>query len=155
MSLIAGRKPGLAYAIIWLLLAGLLLFLSRDNVATLSGWDPDDQLRLVQLRDFLGGQSWWDSSQYRLNAPDGAPMHWSRLIELPLAAIILALRPLLGTYGAEMAAGIIVPFGLLCPHCGNSRQYRGADSRAYCRRQRADDGDGCTCLVDAIAPDAD
>ncbi|MFN5824838.1 MAG: hypothetical protein ACK44T_12530, partial [Sphingomonadales bacterium] len=111
MSLIAGRKPGLAYAIIWLLLAGLLLFLSRDNVATLSGWDPDDQLRLVQLRDFLGGQSWWDSSQYRLNAPDGAPMHWSRLIELPLAAIILALRPLLGTYGAEMAAGIIVPLG--------------------------------------------
>jgi hypothetical protein len=111
MSLIAGRKPGLAYAIIWLLLAGLLLFLSRDNVATLSGWDPDDQLRLVQLRDFLGGQSWWDSSQYRLNAPDGGPMHWSRLIELPLAAIILALRPLLGTYGAEMAAGIIVPLG--------------------------------------------
>jgi hypothetical protein len=111
MSLIAGRKPGLAYAIIWLLLAGLLLFLSRDNVATLSGWDPDDQLRLVQLRDFLGGQSWWDSSQYRLNAPDGGPMHWSRLIELPLAAIVLAFRPLLGTYGAEMAAGIIVPLG--------------------------------------------
>lgn len=111
MSLFAGRKPGLAYAIIWLLLAGLLLYLSRDNVATLSGWDPDDQLRLVQLRDFLAGQSWWDSTQYRLNAPDGGPMHWSRLIELPLAAIILALRPLLGVHGAEMAAGIIVPLG--------------------------------------------
>ena len=46
-------------------------------------------------------------------------------------------------------------FGLLCPHCGSSRQYRGADSRACCRRQRADDGDGCACLVHAIAPDAD
>lgn len=108
---LTGRRLAFGYALIWLLLAGLLLFLSRDNVATLSGWDPDDQLRLVQLRDFLAGQSWLDSTQYRLNTPDGGPMHWSRLIELPLAAIVLALRPLIGQYGAEMAAGIIVPLG--------------------------------------------
>jgi hypothetical protein len=36
-------------------------------------------------------------------------MHWSRLIELPLAAIIYTLRPLVGQPVAEMIAGSIVP----------------------------------------------
>ncbi len=97
--------------LIWLALAMLLVWLSRDAILTRSGWDPDDQLRLVQLRDFLGGQSWFDTSQHRLNAPDGAPMHWSRLIELPLAGLILLFRPLLGQAGAEMVAGTLVPLG--------------------------------------------
>lgn len=98
--------------LLWLLASALLVWFSWDTVLTRAGWDPDDQLRLVQLRDFLGGQSWFDTTQYRLNPPDGAPMHWSRLVELPLAAIVLLLTPLLGSAGAEMAAGIAVP--LLC-----------------------------------------
>ena len=93
----------------WLLASVLLVWLSRDTVSTRAGWDPDDQLRLVQLRDFLGGQSWFDTTQYRMNAPDGAPMHWSRLIELPLALVVMAATPVLGSERAEMAAGIIVP----------------------------------------------
>ncbi len=76
---------------------------------TRAGWDPDDQLRLVQLRDFLNGQSWFDTSQYRLNPPAGGPMHWSRLVELPLALLIIALTPFFGQAGAEMIAGSFVP----------------------------------------------
>lgn len=74
-----------------------------------SGWDPDDQLRMVQLRDFLNGQSWFDTTQYRMNGDEGAPMHWSRLVELPLALIILLLSPVIGQAAAEMAAGTAVP----------------------------------------------
>ena len=97
--------------IVWSLLAIFLVYLSWDRLVTLRGWDPDDQLRLVQLRDFLAGQGWFDNSQHRLNAPYGAPMHWSRLIELPLAGLILILRPLFGQNGAEILAGAIVPLG--------------------------------------------
>jgi hypothetical protein len=99
--------------LIGLVMAMFLVWLCRDALLTRSGWDPDDQLRLVQLRDFLGGQSWFDTTQYRLNAPDGGPMHWSRLIELPLALIVLLLKPLLGQAAAETAAGAIVPLGCL------------------------------------------
>ncbi len=99
--------------LIWLGLSLLLIWLSWGRLVTLEGWDPDDQLRLVQLRDFLNGQSWFDSTQYRMNMPDGAPMHWSRLIELPLAAVVLLVKPLFGQHVAEMAAGIIVPLGCL------------------------------------------
>lgn len=98
--------------LLWLGLALLLVWLSRDAISLRSGWDPDDQLRMVQLRDFLAGQSWFDTTQYRLNAPEGGPMHWSRLIELPLAAMVLLFTPLFGQAGAEMVAGTAIP--LLC-----------------------------------------
>lgn len=98
--------------LIWAGLALLLIWLNRDTILTRSGWDPDDQLRLVQLRDFLGGQSWFDTTQYRLYAPEGGPMHWSRLIEIPLALIVMLATPLFGPAVAEMIAGTLIP--LLC-----------------------------------------
>ena len=94
---------------IWVLLSIYLVIGSWPIIRSGSGWDPDDELRLVQLRDFLNGQSWFDNRQYRLNPPDGAPMHWSRLIELPLAAITLLLTPMLGQTVAEIAASTAVP----------------------------------------------
>jgi hypothetical protein len=98
---------------LWLLVSVALIWLGWTEITTLSGWDPDDQLRLTQLRDFLNGQSWFDTTQYRMNPPDGAPMHWSRLIELPLAMLVLILRPFFGQAGAEMIAGTAVPLLLL------------------------------------------
>ncbi len=95
--------------ILWLIISAILIFSTRDTIITRAGWDPDDQLRLVQLRDFLGGQSWFDTSQYRLNPPTGAPMHWSRLIELPLALVVLMTRPFFGQDVAEMTACAVVP----------------------------------------------
>ncbi len=98
---------------LWLLVSAALIWSGWTEITTLSGWDPDDQLRLVQLRDFLNGQSWFDTTQYRMNPPDGAPVHWSRLIELPLALLVLLLRPLFGQPAAEMIAGTAVPLLLL------------------------------------------
>jgi hypothetical protein len=100
-------------ALFWLLACAGLLWTGWTQTVTLSGWDPDDQLRLTQLRDFLGGQSWFDTTQYRMNMPDGAPMHWSRLIELPLALLVLVLRPVMGQQSAEMVAGAAIPLLLL------------------------------------------
>jgi hypothetical protein len=98
---------------LWLFASMLLVFSCRAVIVGRIGWDPDDQLRLVQLRDFLGGQSWFDATQYRMNAPDGAPMHWSRLIELPLALIVSLFSPVIGTARAEMLAGTAVPLACL------------------------------------------
>jgi hypothetical protein len=103
------RLPLRIWLLLWIAISAVLIVTGWNNIVTRSGWDPDDQLRMVQLRDFLSGQSWFDITQYRMNAPEGAPMHWSRLAELPLALIILLLTPILGQVGAEMAAGTIVP----------------------------------------------
>ena len=105
--------PFLPMLIAWAMVSLLLIVTGWANIISGAGWDPDDQLRMVQLRDFLAGQGWFDTAQYRLNPPEGAPMHWSRLIELPLALIILLLAPVIGQPAAEIAAGLIVPLGCL------------------------------------------
>jgi asparagine N-glycosylation enzyme membrane subunit Stt3 len=87
----------------------LFIFGCLETIQSRAGWGPDDQLRMVQIRDFLNGQSWFDWTQYRMNAPDGAPMHWSRLIELPIAFLILIFTPIFGQDIAEMIAGTAIP----------------------------------------------
>lgn len=94
---------------IWSLASLILLWVARRNIAGLEMWDPDDYLRLQQVRDWLGGQSFFDVTQYRIDPPQGVPMHWSRLVDLPLAGMILLLRPLLGPAMAEQASVSIVP----------------------------------------------
>ena len=52
-------------------------------------FDTDDAMRLVQVRDFLNGQGWFDLVAHRLNPPDALLSHWSRVVDVPLAGLIL------------------------------------------------------------------
>jgi hypothetical protein len=52
--------------------------------------DTDDAMRIAQIRDWMAGQSWFDLRQYRLAPPDGAPMHWTRVVDVQVAALIHA-----------------------------------------------------------------
>lgn len=97
----------------WLLCSVAMLWLFHGDFATLGFRDPDDAMRLAQIRDWIGGQAFWDVSQYRVNPPIGGPMHWSRIVDMPIAALILLLRPLLGMATAELVACAIVPLLLL------------------------------------------
>lgn len=98
-----------AFWLLWLAGAAFLLAICWGDIAALRFPDPDDLLRLQEVRDLLGGQSWFDVTQYRLNPPAGGGMHWSRLVDVPLAGAILLLRPMLGMAEAERAASVIVP----------------------------------------------
>jgi len=102
-------RGNLPILLIWLAVSAVLVLVTRNQIMSGIGWDPDDQLRMVQLRDWLGGQSWFDTTQYRIGEPDSQPMHWPRWIELPLALIFLLFKPLIGAAGAEIAAMVIVP----------------------------------------------
>ena len=71
--------------------------------------DTDDVMRLQQIRDWLGGQSFSDLSQHQLGAAPGLAMHWSRLPDLVPGAIIAALTPWTGAHVAELVAVIVWP----------------------------------------------
>ena len=50
--------------------------------------DTDDAMRLVQVRDWLAGQPWFDMTATRFDPPQGVFMHWSRIVDVPLALMI-------------------------------------------------------------------
>lgn len=105
-----GRDRFLAgVAALWLCACAVLTAIFWHNIATLHLPDPDDQLRLVEVRDWLGGQGFYDVSQHRMTPPVGAPMHWSRLVDMPVAALILLFRPLAGDMMAQRIAAATVP----------------------------------------------
>jgi hypothetical protein len=96
--------------IAWALVSAFLVALNWGAITTLSFPDPDDMMRLIQVRDLLAGQSWFDVTQTRVDAPGGGvAMHWSRLVDAPLALVILVLTPLFGSTVAEMVAATVVP----------------------------------------------
>jgi len=77
--------------------------------------DADDAMRMVTALDLANGQDWQDNVQHRDNAPYGALMHWSRLIDAPIAGLFLLLRPLLGATWAADATAMIWPTMLALP----------------------------------------
>ena len=96
-------------AILWLLVVlGLYTLYPladlRAVVERLRLPDSDDAMRLVQVRDLLAGQGWFDMVQHRLMPPGGAGMHWSRLVDAPLAGLIGLATPWLGR---PLAEGIV------------------------------------------------
>jgi MFS family permease len=103
------ERPNRRILLVWLALSALILLAAVQRITEGQFPDPDDALRLVQVRDLLTGQTWFDTSQYRIDPPGGSPMHWSRLVDIPLAAMIVLLAPLLGQAGAEQAALIAIP----------------------------------------------
>lgn len=111
-----GREMIMRVVAVWLCAALLSLPFGWSGLTALDLPGPDDSLRLVQVRDLLAGQSWFDLTQYRIDSANGGiPMHWSRLVDVPLAGLIAALSPLIGQNAAEMTALAIVPLlTLLC-----------------------------------------
>lgn len=76
--------------------------------------DNDSMLRLVEVRDLLGGQGWFDLHQYRMGPEGGFLMHWSRLIDAPLAALVLIASALGASAAvAEGVALTVWPFALM------------------------------------------
>ena len=57
------------------------------------GQDPDNLMRLVSVRDLVAGQNWFDLVQHRMDPPEGSLLHWSRLIDAPIAALMVLGDP--------------------------------------------------------------
>lgn len=118
------------------LLVGVVTSLALQVPTLLSVWqsgmlfDSDDAMRLVEVRDFLAGQSWFDLVQHRVDPPAGLLMHWSRFIDAPLAGLMTLLGPLVGVETAERLVRLIWPTilfaGFLGAFLGLSMRISGA-----------------------------
>lgn len=105
-----GRHEWLWLLGVWLIAVTTLVWrtISAGGEGSFFG-DTDDAMRMVVVRDFLAGQGWYDLVQHRLNTPFGAEIHWSRLIDLPLAGILFLAGLFTDPHTALVVTGMVWP----------------------------------------------
>lgn len=97
----------------WVLFLAIMI-----NVAPIDGFrsvllSTDDAMRLVTVRELLANWDWFNFYQPRLNSPEGVVMHWSRLVDAPLALLILFFENFVTRETAEQWVLHIWPLSLL------------------------------------------
>ena len=95
--------------LVWLATSVALIVYRWKAIHWFALGDTDDNMRIMQVRDLLHGQDWYDLRQHRLNPPIGANIHWSHLVDLPIAGLILLTKPLFGGIIAEKIAVTVAP----------------------------------------------
>lgn len=104
--------------VFWLLFLGCcawFLYHKWGQIRWLALSDTDDNMRLAEVKAWLAGQGWFDLRQHKLAPPEGLNIHWSRIVDLPIAALILAFRPLVGDFTAQQIAVTVAPMLALGP----------------------------------------
>ncbi len=94
-----------------LVVAGCLVLTILTALSTYEG-RTDDVMRWVVVRDLLNGQGWFDLYQHRLGPDGGTLMHWSRLVDAPIAALYWLFDLVLPAQTALHLTAIIWPAGL-------------------------------------------
>ncbi len=103
------RRWRLVVVLVWLAACVWLVASRWSGIHWFALGDTDDNMRIAQVRAWLGSQGWYDLRQYKLNPPQGFDIHWSRLVDLPIAALLLVFRPLVGGKLAEQIAVSAAP----------------------------------------------
>jgi hypothetical protein len=110
------RRWRLLILLAWLLYGAWLIYARWHYITGFVLTDTDDNMRMSQVRALLAGQDWFDLRQYKMNWPAGANIHWSRLVDLPIAGLILFGRLFMsGAHAEQMAIGVapLLPLLLL------------------------------------------
>ena len=70
-------------------------------------------MRLVQMRDWIAGQGWFDLVQQRMALPYES--HWSRLVDAGLAGLLAFLRAFTEQAPAERLLRVVWPLLFIAP----------------------------------------
>lgn len=97
------------FLLCWAATAVYMLYYKWNAIHWFALSDTDDNMRFAQVQALLHGQGWYDLRQHRIDPPQGISIHWSRLVDLPIAALILILRPLVGGMEAARWSCAIAP----------------------------------------------
>ncbi|WP_240320793.1 AcrB/AcrD/AcrF family protein [Sphingomonas crusticola] len=97
------------FLLFWAATAIYMLYYKWNAIHWFALSDTDDNLRFAQVRALLQGQGWYDLRQHRIDPPNGISVHWSRLVDLPIAGLMLILRPFVGWQEAARWACAIAP----------------------------------------------
>ena len=103
------RKPLWAVAFGAAAVMGLADLAANPAILTTVLGDTDDAARLVEVRELIAGQPWFDMRMWRFGGAEPLISHWSRIIDLPLAALVMLFSTVLGQEMAEVVTRMVWP----------------------------------------------
>ena len=114
-STLPSFRPDVAFAILTALGCGIAMTWSQTTDVWTTGafGDTDDAMRMVQVRDLMAGQSWFDMNAHRLAPPDGSFMHWSRVVDVPLVVLMKLFGVVFAPAQAEALTRLAFPLIML------------------------------------------
>jgi len=105
------------YGVPWLVwlyaLASMFIYLHAGGPLTGHLIGFDDHVRMVQVLNLVNGADWYDRTITRVNAPDGFHTIWPRIVDLPIAAVILIAQQFVSQKTAALIASVVVPYAEL------------------------------------------
>ncbi|NDE89736.1 MAG: hypothetical protein EB059_01145 [Alphaproteobacteria bacterium] len=78
----------------WVVLLYVIVSVIYNPNSNFHHWtlpDTDDYVRLIQVSNWLDGQSWFDMQLPHLYPQHIISMHWARLVDVPLAGLMIIL----------------------------------------------------------------
>ena len=111
----AARLPASATWLAALAVIAAKAWLTTGQGLTHSLGDMDDAARLIQVRELMAGAPWFDTSTMTMGGAGGMLSHWSRLIDLPIAILLMLCQLVMPAEIAEITVRAVWPMITLAP----------------------------------------
>ena len=73
----------------------------------------DDQVRMTQVLQWVNGGGWYDRLITRVNAPEGFQTIWARIVDIPIAVVVVLFQQFTDQRSAALIASVIIPMAEL------------------------------------------
>jgi len=104
-----GRGSLLAWSAVGVVVFAALVFWFDPTRLMTSLGDTDDATRMMEVRTWMAGASWFDMTLPRFGGADPLVSHWSRLIDAPLALMLSGYEIFLPRDEAELVVRALWP----------------------------------------------
>lgn len=105
------------YGVPWLvwLYAFVSLFIYLHATGPLTGHliGFDDHVRMYQVLELVNGKGWYDRTIMRVNLPEGFHTIWPRIVDIPIALVIIIAQQFTDQKTAALIASVVVPYAEL------------------------------------------
>ncbi len=99
--------------LVWIYVPLCCLALPYGGVFTGHLFGFDDQVRMTQVLNWINGAGFYDRTLMRANPPEGFTTIWTRLVDMPIALLVLVAQQFVAQKKAALVAAAIMPMAQL------------------------------------------
>lgn len=102
------------YGVPWLVwlyaFASMFVYMHASGPLTGHLLGFDDHVRMYQVLGWINGANWYDRTIMRANLPEGFHTIWPRIVDIPIAAVVIVAQQFTDQKMAALIASVVVPY---------------------------------------------